>query len=376
MTVAHADLPRATGLPEVGEVPGITLVPDRYGNGTNVIAVPADCGFRFSYGPGSFARHRAEADRLGLATRVLDRPDLAWDVDEPGDVVPVADAVPVTDMTPEDRGPGGRRAGLPVGDLLGWTRSRSTSRCPRCALAVGAHPDDIEFGSGATLAKWAARGAGSTILVLTDGSKGSWDPDADLEPLVAERMEECRAAAAVIDGGPHGRRAHGGRVRFLGRVDGDLENGVAERREVARIIREVRPDVLLGHDPWRRYRLHPDHRAAGFLTLDALVAARDHTSSPSWASSPIGRARSCCSRPTCPTTSNGRRDTSGTKWRRYSATAVNSSRPWASGGPRRRSTPTARRPPTSPPRCAGRWPITDRWPEGNRPKRSTSITDL
>jgi 2-phospho-L-lactate/phosphoenolpyruvate guanylyltransferase len=90
VTVAHADLPRASGLPEVGEVPGITLVPDRYGNGTNVIAVPADCGFRFSYGPGSFARHRAEADRLGLATRVLDRPDLAWDVDEPGDVVPVA----------------------------------------------------------------------------------------------------------------------------------------------------------------------------------------------------------------------------------------------------------------------------------------------
>jgi LmbE family N-acetylglucosaminyl deacetylase len=45
---------------------------------------------------------------------------------------------------------------------------------------------------------------------------------------------------------------------------------------VARIIRLVRPTVLLGHDPWRRYRLHPDHRAAGFLTLDALVAARDH----------------------------------------------------------------------------------------------------
>jgi len=44
---------------------------------------------------------------------------------------------------------------------------------------------------------------------------------------------------------------------------------------VVRIIRTVRPDVILGHDPWRRYRLHPDHRAAGFVTLDALVAARD-----------------------------------------------------------------------------------------------------
>jgi 2-phospho-L-lactate guanylyltransferase len=96
VTVAHADLPRASDLAGVGDgtgvgdVPGITLVPDRYGNGTNVIALPADAGFQFSYGPGSFARHRAEARRLGLPTRVLDRPDLAFDIDEPGDVVPVA----------------------------------------------------------------------------------------------------------------------------------------------------------------------------------------------------------------------------------------------------------------------------------------------
>jgi 2-phospho-L-lactate guanylyltransferase len=90
VTVAHADLPRASNLALVGEAPGITLVPDRYGNGTNVIALPADAGFQFSYGPGSFARHRAEAERLGLPTRVLDRPDLAWDIDEPGDVIPVA----------------------------------------------------------------------------------------------------------------------------------------------------------------------------------------------------------------------------------------------------------------------------------------------
>jgi len=94
ITVAHADLPRASDLARVGDGPGITLVPDRYGNGTNVIALPADAGFRFSYGPGSFARHRAEADRLGLPVRVLDRPDLAWDIDEPGDVVPVAASRP------------------------------------------------------------------------------------------------------------------------------------------------------------------------------------------------------------------------------------------------------------------------------------------
>ena len=90
VTVAHADLPRASDLAMVGDAPGITLVPDRYGNGTNVIVVPGDAGFRFSYGPGSFARHRIEAERLGLPCRILDRPDLAWDIDEPDDVVPVA----------------------------------------------------------------------------------------------------------------------------------------------------------------------------------------------------------------------------------------------------------------------------------------------
>jgi len=94
VTVAHADLPRASDLTEVGNVAGITLVPDRYGNGTNVLALPADAGFQFSYGPGSFARHRAEAERLGGPVRILDRPDLAWDVDEPADVVPVMSAGP------------------------------------------------------------------------------------------------------------------------------------------------------------------------------------------------------------------------------------------------------------------------------------------
>jgi 2-phospho-L-lactate/phosphoenolpyruvate guanylyltransferase len=88
--VAHADLPQARDLPDVDGGEGVTLVPDRYGNGTNVMALPTDAGFRFSYGPGSFARHRAEAQRLGLPVQILDRPDLAWDIDEPADLVPVA----------------------------------------------------------------------------------------------------------------------------------------------------------------------------------------------------------------------------------------------------------------------------------------------
>jgi LmbE family N-acetylglucosaminyl deacetylase len=64
-------------------------------------------------------------------------------------------------------------------------------------------------------------------------------------------------------------------VHFLRRIDGELENDVATRAEACAVIREVRPDVILGHDPWCTYRLHPDHREAGLLTVGAIVAARD-----------------------------------------------------------------------------------------------------
>jgi LmbE family N-acetylglucosaminyl deacetylase len=137
---------------------------------------------------------------------------------------------------------------------------------PGRALAIGAHPDDIDFGCGATLAKWAASGCEVFELVLTDGSKGSWDPHADRQALVRRRQQEQRAAAA---------RLGGSEVRFLGWVDGELGSGLPERAEVCRVIRDVRPDVVLGHDPWKRYRLHPDHRHAGHLAVEGIVAARD-----------------------------------------------------------------------------------------------------
>ncbi|MGH9283618.1 MAG: PIG-L deacetylase family protein [Acidimicrobiales bacterium] len=138
---------------------------------------------------------------------------------------------------------------------------------PARALAVGAHPDDVEFGCGATLAKWAAAGCQIHHLVCTDGSKGSWDPAEDVARLVALRQEEQRAASRALGGG--------GRVEFLGWTDGELDAGLEPRAQVAAAIRRVRPDVVLGHDPWRRYRLHPDHRNAGFLVTDGIVAARD-----------------------------------------------------------------------------------------------------
>lgn len=166
-------------------------------------------------------------------------------------------------------------SGLPVGDLLTSVPITAGIEPPRVVLAIGAHPDDIEFGCGATLARWAAGGARLHYVVLTDGSKGTWAAGADLTALVAARAEECRAAAEVVDGG-RDRPPRPDRIFFLQRVDGELENGTEERRALVAIIRQVRPTVILGHDPWRRYRLHPDHRAAGFLTVDALVAARDH----------------------------------------------------------------------------------------------------
>jgi LmbE family N-acetylglucosaminyl deacetylase len=138
---------------------------------------------------------------------------------------------------------------------------------PARALAIAAHPDDVEFNCGATFAKWSAAGCVVNHLICTDGSKGSWDPDVDQQKLVATRVVEQRAAAD--------RLGSTGDVVHLGAIDGELAVTRELTGEVARWIRELRPDVVFAHDPWRRWRLHPDHRAAGFLACDAVVAARD-----------------------------------------------------------------------------------------------------
>ena len=84
--VAHADLPLATDLTWVAAFEGVTLVPDRHGDGTNVACVPTGAGFSFAYGAGSCARHEAEALRLGLRVRVVTDTRLGWDVDQPADL--------------------------------------------------------------------------------------------------------------------------------------------------------------------------------------------------------------------------------------------------------------------------------------------------
>src|SRR5262245_55645748 len=113
---------------------------------------------------------------------------------------------------------------------------------PARVLAIGAHPDDIEFGCGATLAKWSAAGSEVSLFVLTDGSKGTWDPSADPAELARVRVDEQAAAAHAL-----GAAA----VLHGGFVDGELENGRDERAEVVAVIRRARPIVLLTHDPWK-----------------------------------------------------------------------------------------------------------------------------
>jgi LmbE family N-acetylglucosaminyl deacetylase len=137
---------------------------------------------------------------------------------------------------------------------------------PARVLAIGAHADDIEFGCGATLAKWADHGAEVHLCVCTDGSKGTWDAGADLAALVALRETEQRDAAKVLGAAD---------LHFLGAVDGELTSDLAQQAPVVAVLRRVRPDVVLGHDPWTPYRLHPDHRHAGRLAVAGIVGARD-----------------------------------------------------------------------------------------------------
>ena len=113
----------------------------------------------------------------------------------------------------------------PADVAAAWTRDFDV---PSSALAIGAHPDDVEFGCGATLAKWAAAGCTIHHLVLTDGSKGTWDPLADPIALAARRQDEQRAAAQRLAG------PTAGEVRFLGYIDGELDSDLVARGKVAR----------------------------------------------------------------------------------------------------------------------------------------------
>jgi LmbE family N-acetylglucosaminyl deacetylase len=111
------------------------------------------------------------------------------------------------------------------------------------------------------------RGTRAAIVLLTSGDKGSHDPWAEPAELAALREREQRAAAEVLGVGE---------VRFVRLLDGEVEATLALRARLCLAIRELRPQVVITHDPWRLYQLHPDHRATGLVASDAVIAARDH----------------------------------------------------------------------------------------------------
>jgi LmbE family N-acetylglucosaminyl deacetylase len=134
-------------------------------------------------------------------------------------------------------------------------------------MVIFAHPDDAEGNCGGTTAKWVREGKVIYYLVLTNGDKGSWDPSMTSEKLAPIREKEQEEAAKVLGVS---------KVIFLRIPDGELEVSLALRKEIARLIRLYQPSIILTHDPWKPYQIHPDHRATGFLALDAAVVARDH----------------------------------------------------------------------------------------------------
>src|SRR5688572_20781298 len=146
------------------------------------------------------------------------------------------------------------------------------SDSPRRVLGVFAHPDDAEFFAGATFAKWASDGAEIGFVLATSGDKGSDDPEMTSERLAAIREEESKKAAAVL-----GVKE----VIFLRYKDGELFPTLELRRDITRLIRLKKPDVVVTLDPTRfwyesRSINHPDHRAIGAATLEAVFpTARD-----------------------------------------------------------------------------------------------------
>ena len=139
-------------------------------------------------------------------------------------------------------------------------------------LAVFAHPDDADFGYGGTVAKFVAEGYTGYYLVVTLGDKGSANPEASGPALAERRAQEQRAAAQVL-----GVRE----VFFLGYADAQVFYDLALRNRIVRYVRELRPEIVFTHDPsyqigGRRWVNHPDHRAVGEATLDAIYpCARD-----------------------------------------------------------------------------------------------------
>ena len=133
------------------------------------------------------------------------------------------------------------------------------------ALVVVAHPDDVDFGAAGTIATWTEAGVEVTYCICTDGDAGGFDPDVPRTEIGGIRQAEQRAAAKEVGVED---------VVFLGYPDGRLMVTVDLRRDISRVIRQVRPQRLMMQSPernWERiYSSHPDHLAAGEAAISAV----------------------------------------------------------------------------------------------------------
>jgi LmbE family N-acetylglucosaminyl deacetylase len=144
------------------------------------------------------------------------------------------------------------------------------------ALVISAHPDDSEFGAGGTARLWTRDGWEFHYLICTDGSKGTEDPEMTPEKLTPRRREEQKAAARVVGVEE---------VSFLNYVDGEVRYDREVLRDIVRHIRFIKPYAVFTHDPNQIVRNmffnHPDHRAVGEMTIDAVYPiARNRPSFP------------------------------------------------------------------------------------------------
>ena len=139
-------------------------------------------------------------------------------------------------------------------------------------LVITPHPDDAEFGVAGTVVKWVAEGREIVYAVCTNGDKGTSDYSMKAKALAEIREREQLCAAEVL-----GVRE----VIFLRHEDQSLEDTPEFRKEIVRLIRTYRPDIVVSADPYRRYIWHRDHRITGRVVLDAVFPyARDHLSYP------------------------------------------------------------------------------------------------
>jgi LmbE family N-acetylglucosaminyl deacetylase len=135
----------------------------------------------------------------------------------------------------------------------------------RRILVIAAHPDDVDFGSAGTVARWSDAGIGVVYCLVTDGDAGGSDLAVSRPDMARLRRREQTAAAGQV--GVHD-------LRFLGYPDGRVEATLGLRKDLARVIRQVRPDRVVCPSPERDYQRpgisHPDHRAVGNAALDAV----------------------------------------------------------------------------------------------------------